>query len=96
VEHLDFRTTVGYGDGPHDRDRLGLRGKGPTAVVTDLAVLEPDPETRELTLTQVHPGVTVGQVREQTGWDLSVTGSPAQTPPPTEEELEALRELLSR
>jgi glutaconate CoA-transferase subunit B len=96
VPQLDFRTTVGYGDGPRDRARLGLRGKGPTAVVTDLAVLEPDPDSSELTLTQVHPGVTVGQVLEQTGWDLPVTGSPAQTPPPTEEELEALRELLSR
>jgi glutaconate CoA-transferase subunit B len=96
VAQLDFRTTVGYGDGPHDRARLGLRGKGPTAVVTDLAVLEPDPESSELTLTQVHPGVTVGQVLEQTGWDLPVNGSPAQTLPPTEEELDALRELLSR
>jgi glutaconate CoA-transferase subunit B len=96
VPHLDFRTTVGYGGGPHDRARLGLRGKGPTAVVTDLAVLEPDPESSELTLTEVHPGVTVEQVLEQTGWDLPVTGSPAQTPPPTAEELDALRELLSR
>jgi glutaconate CoA-transferase, subunit B len=96
VAKLDFRTTVGFGDGPHDRDRLGLRGKGPTAVVTDLAVLEPDPETSELTLTQIHPGVTVDEVREQTGWDLPVSGTPADTPPPTDEELGALRELTSR
>ena len=54
VERLDFRTTVGYGDGPGDRERLGFRGRGPTAVVTDLGVLEPDPETRELRLT-AHP-----------------------------------------
>ena len=42
---LDFRTTVGHGDGPGDRERLGFRGRGPTAVITDLGVLEPDPET---------------------------------------------------
>jgi len=96
VKQLDFRTTVGYGDGPHDRARLGLRGKGPTAVVTDLAVLEPDPESSELTLAQVHPGVTVEQVLEQTDWELTVDGSPAVTPEPTDEELGALRELLSR
>jgi glutaconate CoA-transferase, subunit B len=96
VPTLDFRTTVGYGSGPDDRRRLGLRGRGPTAVVTDLAVLEPDPHSRELTLTQVHPGVTVEQVRAETGWKLPVVDSPAETPPPTGEELDALRELTSR
>jgi len=96
VEQLDFRTTVGYGDGPHDRERLGLRGRGPTAVVTDLAVLEPDSQSRELTLTQIHPGVTVEQVREQTGWELAVGAPVAETSPPTDEELEALRGLMSR
>ncbi|MGH2895479.1 MAG: CoA-transferase subunit beta, partial [Solirubrobacteraceae bacterium] len=70
VERLDFRTTVGYGDGPGDRQRLGFRGHGPTAVVTDLGVLEPDPGTRELSLTHIHNGVDADQVREATGWDL--------------------------
>ncbi|HWE10988.1 MAG TPA: CoA-transferase [Solirubrobacteraceae bacterium] len=96
VDHLDFRTTVGYGDGPGDRERLGFRGRGPTAVVTDLGVLEPDPDSRELELTQIHPGVEVADVREATGWDLHVDGEPRRTPPPTPEELSALRELLSR
>jgi glutaconate CoA-transferase subunit B len=96
VPKLDFRTTVGYGSGPEDRERLGLRGRGPTAVVTDLAVLEPDPESYELALTQLHPGVTVEQVHEQTGWELPVAAQVTQTPPPTDEELDALRELTSR
>ena len=96
VAQLDFRTTVGFGDGPGDRERLGFHGRGPTAVVTDLGVLEPDSDTRELTLTQVHPGVQIGQVREATGWDLQVADEPQITPPPTDEELSALRELLSR
>jgi glutaconate CoA-transferase subunit B len=96
VERLDFRTTVGYGDGPGDRERLGFRGRGPTAVVTDLGVMEPHPETRELRLTQIHPGVEVDEVRESTGWELDVASEPLRTPPPTEEELAALRELLSR
>ncbi len=96
VERLDFRTTVGFGDGPGDRRRLGFRGRGPTAVVTDLGVLEPDEQTAELTLTQLHPGVKVEQVREATGWDLNVAAEPSSTPPPTDEELSALRELLHR
>jgi glutaconate CoA-transferase subunit B len=96
VERLDFRTTVGYGDGPHDRDRLGFRGLGPTAVITDLGVLEPDPESRELILTQIHSGVEVEQVREATGWQLQVAARPSRTPAPTDQELSALRELMSR
>jgi glutaconate CoA-transferase, subunit B len=96
VDRLDFRTTVGFGDGPGDRQRLGFRGRGPTAVVTDLGVLEPDPDTRELILTHIHNGVEVDQVRDATGWDLKVAGDPQHTPPPTDEELSALRELLNR
>jgi glutaconate CoA-transferase, subunit B len=96
VDHLDFRTTVGYGDGPGDRRRLGFRGRGPTAVVTDLGVLEPDADRCELTLTQIHPGVELDQVREATGWDLRVADDLGHTPSPTDEELAALRELLSR
>ena len=96
VEHLDFVTTVGHGDGPGARERLGLRGRGPTAVITDLGVLEPDPASKELTLTQLHEGVTVEQVREATGWDLAVAEQPRVTEPPSETELGALRELLAR
>jgi len=96
VARLDFLTTVGHGDGPGARERLGLHGKGPTAVITDLGVLEPDPTSAELTLTQLHEGVTVEQAREATGWDLRCVAEPAITEPPSEAELEALRELLAR
>jgi glutaconate CoA-transferase subunit B len=96
VAELDYRTTVGYGDGPGDRERLGFRGRGPTTVITDLGVLEPDPESQELTLTQIHEGVQIQQVVEATGWELKVIATPAVTPAPTAEELSALRELTSR
>lgn len=96
VERLDFVTTVGHGDGPGARRRLGLRGKGPTAVITDLGVLEPDPETVALTLTQLHEGVTVEQAREATGWELVVAEQLRVTDPPSDTELAALRELLAR
>jgi glutaconate CoA-transferase subunit B len=96
VEKLDFVTTVGHGDGAGSRERLGFRGRGPTAVITDLGVLEPDPETKELVLTQIHPGVEVDQVRGETGWNLMVARGLKTTDPPTDEELSALRELLGR
>jgi glutaconate CoA-transferase, subunit B len=96
VERIDFVTSVGYGDGPGARERLGFRGKGPTTVITDLGVLEPDAETNELTLTQLHEGVSADQVQEATGWALEVAAEPRRTDPPTDEELAALRELTSR
>jgi glutaconate CoA-transferase subunit B len=96
VEKLDFVTTVGHGDGPGARERLGFRGRGPTAVITDKGILEPDPETCELVLTQIHPEVTVDEVQDATGWALRVREDLQHTDPPTDEELDALRELMSR
>jgi glutaconate CoA-transferase, subunit B len=94
VETLDFLTSVGYGTGGDARAKLGLRGRGPVRVVTDVGVLEPDRETRELTLTRVHPGVEVADVRAATGWDLRVASSVEVTEPPTEQELAVLRGLM--
>lgn len=96
VEQLDFRTTVGFGDGAGSREALGFRGCGPSAVITDLGVLEPDPETKELTLTRLHPGVEIDAVRACTGWDLVVADAPTSTEAPTAAELAALRELIAR
>jgi glutaconate CoA-transferase subunit B len=96
VERLEFTTTVGHGDGAASRAGLGFRGAGPTAVVTDLGVLEPDRETKELTLTEVYEGVEVDQVREATGWKLRVADVVTVTEPPTASELAALRELTGQ
>jgi glutaconate CoA-transferase, subunit B len=96
VERLDFRTTVGYGDGPGSRERLGFRGRGPTAVITDLGVLEPDRVSKELVLTQIHPDVELDEVQEKTGWELRVADELRVTEAPTDRELGALNELLSR
>jgi glutaconate CoA-transferase, subunit B len=95
VDRLDFITSVGHGEGGDHRERLGLRGKGPTAVITDLGILRPDAETKELTLVSVHPGVDVDQVREATGWTLRVADVVDVTEPPTRVELDTLRMLQS-
>jgi glutaconate CoA-transferase subunit B len=81
VERLDFVTTT---------------GARTTHVITDLGVLEPDPDGGELRLTQVHEGVDVDAVRERTGWPLRVAEPPRVTEAPTPEELAALRELGPR
>jgi glutaconate CoA-transferase subunit B len=95
VEKVDFVTSVGHGDGPGAREKLGLRGKGPTRVITDLGILEPDPETKELVLTHVHQGITPEQAQEATGWDLKIAGDVKTTEPPTDDELSKLRELVA-
>ncbi|MFI5729855.1 CoA-transferase subunit beta [Kribbella sp. NPDC051587] len=93
VEQVDFVTSVGYG--PTGRERQAP-GAGPTLVITDHGVLEPDPETNELTMTRLHPGVTVEQARAVTGWDLKIAENIESVPAPTEVELDMLRRLRAR
>nr|WP_084709692.1 CoA-transferase subunit beta [Rubrobacter aplysinae] len=96
VQELDFVTSVGYAKGGDSRDRLGYVGSGPKTAITDLGVMTPDPETKELTLTALHPGATAEQAKEATGWDLKVADDVARTDPPTEKELAVLRDLHTR
>jgi glutaconate CoA-transferase subunit B len=93
VAAVDFVTSVGFGTGPGQRQRLGLSGNGPRVVITDLGVLSPDPETCELTLTRLHPGATEEQARAATGWDLKVSSELRVTEAPSAEELRVLRDL---
>ena len=95
VSKLDFITSIGHGDGPGSRKRIGLKGNGPSAVITDLGILKPNKETCELELVQLHPGVTVEMVKENTGWDLKVSNDLKITDEPTEIELEKVRKLLA-
>ena len=96
VKKLDFLTSVGHLDGGDARKKLGLPGKGPVAVVTDLCLMEPDSVTRELTVTQLHPGVSREQVQKATGWEIRFASSVQQTAVPAEDELSVLRDLLHR
>jgi glutaconate CoA-transferase subunit B len=96
IEKLDFVTSGGYFTGGDSRAKLNLPGKGPTAVITDLGVMTPDPVTKELTLTSIHPGVTVEKAIESTGWALKVAPQLSTSEPPTDTELRVLRELNER
>ena len=96
VERLDFLTTVGHARGGRSRATLGFTGGGPSRVITNLGVLEPDSETRELTLTGLHEGATVEDARRATGWPLRVAPDVRPLPPPSPDELRVLRELEAR
>ncbi len=96
VASLDFITSMGHGEGGDHRARLGLRTKGPTKLITDLCIFEPDPLSREVTVTSIHPGVTRAQIADHTGWPVRYAATIAETPPPTAHELDVLRDLHAR
>jgi len=96
VDKLDFLTTLGHGPTGQERRRLGIDTAGPVLLVTDLCILQPEPETNEFVVTALHPGVTREQVTQNTGWEVRFAGGLQETEPPAPHELEALRELNAR
>jgi glutaconate CoA-transferase subunit B len=96
VDKLPFVTSFGHGGGGDHRRRLGLKTAGPMKVITDLCVLEPEADTRELTVTALHPGTSREQVANACGWPVKFRPDLVVTQAPNDEELSVLRELQSR
>jgi len=96
VERIDFFTSFGHGDGGNAREKLGLKTKGPTHLITDLAVWKTHPETKEFQVASIHPGVTRERIQETCGWHVSYASKVEETPPPSKLELVTLRELQIR
>jgi glutaconate CoA-transferase subunit B len=96
VPTVDFITSFGHGAGGDDRRRLGLRTAGTSLVVTDLCIMQPDAETRELVVTSLHEGVTRDRIVEETGWPVRFAETADVTAVPTEQELTVLRDLQTR
>jgi len=96
VEKIDFFTSFGHGTGGNAREALGLKTKGPTLLITDLALWKPDPETKEFTVTSLHPGTTRDAVQETCSWPVKFAAHVKETPPPTALELQTLRDLKAR
>jgi glutaconate CoA-transferase subunit B len=90
VPRVDFITSPGYGEGGGWRRTVGLPRGGPAAVITTLGLLRFEPETHEMVLVAVHPGVTVDAVTANTGWPLRIAKDLVTTPAPTDRELEIL------
>jgi glutaconate CoA-transferase subunit B len=96
VEKVDFVTSLGHGEGKGSRERLGVTTKGPTRVITDLCVMEPDAETKELTVVAMHLGVTREQIAASTGWAITFSDQVGATERPRETDLAVLRDLHAR
>jgi len=96
VEKLAFVTSLGHGPIGRERRALGVTTAGPTLIVTDLCTMRPHPESNEFQVASLHPGVTREFVREKTGWGIAFADTVEETPPPSEDELAALRDLNAR
>jgi glutaconate CoA-transferase subunit B len=92
-ERVDFITSPGYLGGGREREALGLKG-GPELVITDMGVYRFDPESRELVLVSIHPGITLETIKENIGWTIKVASDLVETPPPGPEEIRIIRQEL--
>lgn len=90
VKELDYLTSPGYLDGPHGRAGVGLSPGGPTAVVTNMAVMRFDEQTREMYLANIYPGLTAQEILDNMGFEVD-TSRARPVVPPTRDELHILR-----
>jgi glutaconate CoA-transferase subunit B len=93
VDKVDFVTSPGWLEGRHTRERAGLPQGGMWRVVTDLAILGFDEDTREMKVLALHQGVTREQVQDNTGFKLLFDANVATAEPPRQDELDVLRHL---
>jgi glutaconate CoA-transferase subunit B len=90
-ERVSYITSPGNGEGAGWRKRVGLPRGGPAAVITTKCVLRFG-EDAEAYLSTIHPGVTVDDVLDNTGWKLKVSADVQATPEPNTAELKAIRD----
>ncbi len=93
-ERVDFITSPGHRAHGRSRRQLGMPGAGPTKVITDKAVLKADPDSGELVLAALYPGVEPAEVEAGVGWALRSPGRLEDVDPPTDRELHLMREVL--
>ncbi len=93
VDKVDFITSPGWIDGRASRSERGLVAGGMWRVVTDLAVMGFDEETRAMEVLALHPGVNAEDVQANTGFALAIDANVGRTEPPRQSELDMLREL---
>ncbi len=96
LERVEYITSPGFLTGGNSRREAGLMGDGPDRVITDLAIMDFEPESKRMRVISLHPGVTRSQVQEATGFELLFADNLVETPPPSEMELSVLRSRIGR
>jgi len=94
MERVEYITSPGFLSGGNSRREAGLGGNGPDRVITDLAIMDFEPESKRMRVISLHPGVTREMVKEATGFELLFADNLVETPPPTETELSVLRSKI--
>lgn len=95
VEKVDFVTSPGFLAGGTSRRDSGLLYGGPRWVVTDLALLDFEPDSRRMRVCGLQAGVTLERVRAATGFELLVHDEIDELPPVDDAELALLRHLVN-
>lgn len=88
---VEFITSPGYGEGGDWRERNGLSGGGPSRLISSMGIFSFEPQTREMILTSTHPGVSLDQIKSETGWPLQIAAEVHVTAAPNSDELAAVR-----
>ena len=91
VPKVRYITSPGFGDGGEWRKRQNLAGGGPSRGITSMGIFAFDAGSREMTLQSHHPGISIDEVRQQTGWPLAISPDVTATPAPSDDELAAVR-----
>ncbi|MER7606214.1 CoA-transferase [Nocardioides sp. NPDC127503] len=91
---LDFCTSPSPVRAYEEDPRMVPRGHGVSTVITPMAVLRRPDKLGELEISEVHPGLTVDDVRAATGWDIAVADDVRETARPTVEEVRLLRDEI--
>jgi glutaconate CoA-transferase subunit B len=93
VENLEYLTSPGYLGGGDERDRSGLfpQGSGPTKLITQKGIFEFDPSTKELFLAEIHPRITVEDIKKDVPWELKISETLTETKPPSDAEIDFIR-----
>ena len=94
LENIDFLTTPGYLKGCDSREKAGLpSGSGPYRVISQLGVYGFDSESKQMTLLSLHPGVTLEQIKENSGFEILLPDHVSITTPPSQKELKILKKI---
>ena len=90
---ISFITSPGYLTGGDSRSKAGLAG-GPSRVITDKAIFSFHPETKQMMLASIHPGITLAEVLATMGFLPVVPEILPNTEPPTQEQVRLIREVI--
>lgn len=96
TRRVQYVTSPGFGSGRQWRARNGVAGGGPSRVITSMGIFSFDEQSREMVLSSYHPDVTIKQIKRETGWPLRIAEAIAETKPPSEKELAAVRKYDPR